>query len=244
MPAAIFGQRGHAQIGAERDRALHHRTEQGVVDHHQRARTSARADRIGDGDDHRDVDDRGGRVGRALDDDQLERPLRQRRIHCRLDAGPVATIGKGGLAHAEPRHQRGIEPVGPAIDRPAEHHAVTGPQMRQRDGAVRRHAAVEHRRGFRAVQRRQPRLDHVKIGVAEPRIDMTRATDLGAGAIEIGLMNILRLLRRGISEGRGHVDGRLGCLGAVGGIITRADGERLGAPRGVVVPAHAAARSR
>ena len=96
----------------------------------------------------------------------------------------------------------------------------------------------------RPVERRQPRLDHVEIGMAEPRIDMTRAADLGAGPVEIGLVNVLRLLRRGIGEGGGHVDRRLGGLGPGGGIIARAHRERFGPELEAVVVGHAALRSR
>ena len=244
VAATIFGQAGHAQIDPERDRALHQWPEQRVVDHHQRAQPGARANRVGNVHDQGDVDDRGGRVGRGLDHDQLERPERECFLDRRLDAGAVAPVGKFGMTDAEGGHQAGIEPVGAAIDRAAEHHAVAGAQMRKRDRRMRRHAAVEHGGGLGPVERRQSRLDHVEPGVAEPRIDMTGTPDFGAGALEIRLVNVFRLPGRGVSEGRGHIDGRLGGIGGARRIIARAHGERFGTPDGGCIVAHRAARSR
>ena len=84
---------------------------------------------------------------------------------------------------------------------------VAGPNEGQQSGGDGRHARVEHRAIFAAVQGTEPSLDHRQVGMAKPTIDIglgftsdpPRA--VGIGAVKEGLVDILGLLSRAIDKG-------------------------------------------
>ena len=238
VPAAIFGQRGHAQVNAMFERSLRKRAEQGVVNHDQRAVALLLTDGIRNPDHQVEIDDGGGRVGGGFRDDQLQRPQRHRRVRCGADIRLVGPVEIGRCMRPELRHYAVVEHIDAAIDWATVQHAVAGADMGQRNARMRGHAAAEGDRIFRPVNRRQPAFQYVEARVAKPRINMIGLPDQRAFIVEKGCMYVLGMLGRGIDEGRGHEDRRLDRSHAHVGVITVGDGKGFRAPARRAISRH------
>ena len=237
MAAGVLRQRGHAEVGAVGERALHERSEEGVVDADQRPAALAAADVVGDGGEQRGVGDGGGRVRRRLRPDEADGPGGDRLIGGRLDRLAIGAVGEAEGADAEARQFLVHEGIGAAVDRPTMHERVAGRQLRQQHGGDRRHAGGEGGRCFGAVEGGEARLDHVEIGVAEAAVDVAAGTVVDA--VEEGDVQVLRRLRGWIDEGRRQVGRGLGRAVGGGRVVAVADRQRLAA-HGVVAAAHRA----
>ena len=247
MAGAIFGQRGHAEVGPLRQRRLQQRAQKGVVDRDDRLAALALAERARQPHDQGDIDDGGGGIGRALDPDHRHRPRGGGALQGVPDRGLVEPVGEIEGVDAEPRQHVVNQVVGAAVEGPAVNKAVAGPNQGEQGRRDGRHAAVERRGVLGAVQGRQPGLDHRQIGMTQTAVDIglrfagqpQRA--LGLRAVEEGLVDILGLLGGAIDEGGGRIDRGFG--GAVSRLRIIAVADRQGLQMQCDLVAHADAAS-
>ena len=238
MARDIFGQRGDDQIDPVFKRALVKRSQQRVVDHHDRPAALRLRNPARQVHQQIEINQGRGGVAWAFRCQQRNRTLGHRAFAGRPHVCFVAAIGIGFGVAAELGHDLVEQAVHARIERAAEHHPFAGPQIGQRGGGMRRHAAVVGERRLRPVNRRQPCFEHIKAGMAEPRIDMRRSPCFGAITIEIGAVHILGCLRRRIGEGGGHENRRLGAAQRVFRVPAVRDRQRFGMQRRVFAVSH------
>ena len=172
MPAEKLRRRVDGEIGADVERVLERRPEEGVVDGDQRL---ARV-RASDVDGVRDVGHAQRGIGRRLDEDELE--IAQR------GGGAGQCIGIPGRNADHGESQR-LEHLMDQVLRAAVQRLRVenrGPARHEREtaGRDRRHARVEHRRALcPALERNDVIFEDLGVRVGQARIDQVDVLVLG-----------------------------------------------------------------
>ena len=156
--------------------------------------------------------------------DHAQRPLSHRLFRRGAHDVLIHAVGIAHWVDAELAEVAVQEPVDAAIEGATVQHRIAGLEIGHQHGGHRRHARSEHRARLRPVDGGEARLDHVEIGVAQPRIDVARLLAAGHGRAfeEVGV-RVLGELGAGIDEGRRQIDRRLGGPRRRRGIVSRAD---------------------
>ena len=174
LPVDMLGRRIHDAIGPELERLLPDRAREDVVDDERRPGL------LGDGGDGGDVDDLQGRVGRALEEEDLGlRPDR------RPPGGEIGAVHERG-GDAEARQQLGDDVAARAEQGAGRDHVVARPQLPHQRGGHGRHAAGGGTRRFGAFEGGDAALEHGHGRIGEARVDEAFALPLEARLAFLG----------------------------------------------------------
>src|SRR6266545_1690309 len=176
MPAEVLRRAVNHQIGAQLDRLLQIRRDEGVIDRQRRFRLVGQ---VGDGGD---IDDLQERVCRRLDPDELCRR--------RDDLAEAVRAGVFGVArHQAPRLEDPFQQAKrAAVEIGGRRHLIAGPQQRKHRRR-RRQPRRERQAAFAAFQGSQARLQGGARRVAGTRIlvalvNARRLLRIGAGGVD------------------------------------------------------------
>ena len=157
-----------------------------------------------------DIDQRIGRIGRRLDQDDRYPSLAARLLRGGPNGGLAHAVDEADGADAEICHGARQQGFRSAVERLGVQNDVAGADEGQDRRGDRRHARSEQHAGLRALVDREPVLDDLAVGMVEARVDEAGGAALGRLLASRDIVEeVATFLGRAEHEGRREEDRRL-----------------------------------